>query len=394
MNQRSALVTLALLTACGAAERPKLATPTVDTLPGNVLSVTSPGPTAWATDSAGWRLVEDGTIGGEEGSPGELSDPQSLAVDDAGRIYVVDQSPAIIKVFAPDGQLVRTIGRDGEGPGEFRVAFIAIHGHQLVVHDPRVSRTSVFDTSGTYLRSWTSACCYYAPISIDRAARIYIPVMSGPNDHATIRIARFDTSGTVLDTIAVPELGKSASWEVRNGKQMMLTTRVPFSPNVVHGFDPAGGVLYGWSGEYRIVRSASGRDTAGLFGRSWTPVPLPAERRKAQVEKMIKSFGRNGNETVFRNAFNLADVPATLPAFSGITVDGQGNHWLRLDGDSTRTAYDVFDSTGVYLGPTVVPSAVGAYGATAWGADAFYTARESAAGTPEVVRFRLVKERK
>jgi hypothetical protein len=142
------------------------------------------------------------------------------------------------------------------------------------------------------------------------------------------------------------------------------------------------------------VRSASGRDTAELFGRSWTPVPLPEERRKAQVEKMIKSFGRSSDETVFRNAFNLADVPTSLPAFSDIMVDGQGNRWLRIDGDSASTAYDVFDSTGAYLGPTTVPAAVGTYGgAMAWGADAFYSARESAAGTPEIVRLRVVKER-
>ncbi len=40
--------------------------------------------------------------------------------DDAGNIYLLDGQLSEIHVFDPDGELLRTIGRQGEGPGEFQ----------------------------------------------------------------------------------------------------------------------------------------------------------------------------------------------------------------------------------------------------------------------------------
>jgi hypothetical protein len=40
--------------------------------------------------------------------------------DDQGNIYLLDGQLSEIQVFDPDGELLRTIGRQGEGPGEFQ----------------------------------------------------------------------------------------------------------------------------------------------------------------------------------------------------------------------------------------------------------------------------------
>ncbi|MCP4544968.1 MAG: 6-bladed beta-propeller [bacterium] len=44
----------------------------------------------------------------------------ALDFDAAGNIYLLDIQLHQIKVFSPDGEYLRTIGREGEGPGEFR----------------------------------------------------------------------------------------------------------------------------------------------------------------------------------------------------------------------------------------------------------------------------------
>jgi hypothetical protein len=44
----------------------------------------------------------------------------SLLVDDSGDVYLLDQALNEIRVFSPKGKFLRTIGREGEGPGEFR----------------------------------------------------------------------------------------------------------------------------------------------------------------------------------------------------------------------------------------------------------------------------------
>ncbi len=45
-----------------------------------------------------------------------------VAVDARGNLYALDTQLSQISVFDPDGNFLRTIGREGEGPGEFRRA--------------------------------------------------------------------------------------------------------------------------------------------------------------------------------------------------------------------------------------------------------------------------------
>lgn len=47
----------------------------------------------------------------------------NLVEDDEGTLYVLDSQLSEIHVFSQGGELLRTIGREGEGPGEFMQAF-------------------------------------------------------------------------------------------------------------------------------------------------------------------------------------------------------------------------------------------------------------------------------
>jgi hypothetical protein len=46
----------------------------------------------------------------------------SVIADEEGNFYMLDAQLSEIKVYSPDGEWLRTIGREGEGPGEFRRA--------------------------------------------------------------------------------------------------------------------------------------------------------------------------------------------------------------------------------------------------------------------------------
>jgi len=156
-----ALVLASLLVVGCADKGPKLDAPVVTTLPNGVVEVKNSGPSSWA-DTSGWKLVELYRVGGADAEglgAEELVDPQSVAIDPAGGIYVVDQKPAVVKQFSPTGQYVRSFGREGRGPGEFQVGFVATGPGVFVLHDPQSSRTSVFDSAGTFVRGWASSCC-------------------------------------------------------------------------------------------------------------------------------------------------------------------------------------------------------------------------------------------
>ena len=67
-------------------------------------------------------LTLDLTIEDSDGN-GEilLVEPNGIAVDGAGRIYVADEE--CLKLFDENGHFIQQIGREGQGPGEFVAAF-------------------------------------------------------------------------------------------------------------------------------------------------------------------------------------------------------------------------------------------------------------------------------
>jgi hypothetical protein len=376
----------------------RLAKIRTDRLPNGVTRVISEGPTAWAAGQPA-SLVEETRFQGEDGTPSELGEPRDLAVDGLGRIYVVDGKPAAIKVFSPDGQFIRIIGREGEGPGEFRVGFIAIRGEHLVVQDPRVARLSVFDTSGTLLRSWKSTCCYWNKIQIDEEDLIYVPSMSNrkPTDPPRgTPYVRWTLDGVARDTVWVPYRESEKLWNLtvtEGGKmKMSMSMGVPFMAAMISALHPQGGVVYGWSGQYEIVRSRTGADSLLVFGRDWVPDPVSDQRRSAEVESQVKNAGKGIDPATVRNAFKLDDIPRTLPAYEALKVDPSGRVWARryAVSDTTRSSFDLFDSRGAYLGPVETPIHLPTYGAQAWTTNGVVAVVEDADGRPTIVRLKLV----
>ncbi len=385
---------------CSNAEGRMLAQPIRDSLPGGIPRVMSPAPTQWVGET-GWQLELVQEITGDEGTTSELINPQNLAVDDWGRVYVVDQKPMAIKVYGADGQFIRTIGQEGEGPGEFRVGFIAVHNGYVVIHDPRVARTSVWDTTGTFQRSWTSSCCYWSDIQVDRQARIYVPTMiQAPRDAPSrgTPYVRWTMQGAEVDTVWVPHNeSQSKTWTITTGTgtqnvaQMMMS--VPLTPRIISALNPDGGVVYGWSADYQLAVSSAGEDTSMVFGRTWTPEPITAERKRLEVDGIVQRLGKSYGEDNLRQTMKAEDIPNTAPAYVSLSVDREGHRWLRLDPgtDTTRSTFDIFNAEGVYLGALGVSPALPMYGRMAFGREELVVARENADGLPVMVRYAIRK---
>ncbi len=400
MANRRGLVLSALILPLGCAARdPSTATARVDTLPSGIIQVTSDAPTAWSDSVHAWKFRVTLRIQPDESSPGELMEPGTLGVDDQDRVYVADRKPAMIKVFDSAGKLVRTIGREGAGPGEYKVAFLAVRGPHLVVHDPMQGRTSVFDTSGAFLRSWNSSCCFWSDIAIDTANRIYIPTMVVPDSGGKSRgraYSRYRVDGTLLDTLFVPQrTGETKEWSFTRTsgrtRRTGMISLVPYTSTVVLALHPMGGFVQGWTGEYLILRSPRGEDTTMVLTRAWTPEPIPEATRQRAVEEMVTNAKDMVGEAAARETAKLGDVPTSAPAYQSLRVDLDGNIWARhlVGSDSTRTRYDIFSPDGAWLGPVTVPVAVPEWGGQFFGRKTIYSVVEDADGRPAIVRVKV-----
>ncbi len=129
---------------------------TIDTLGSGAVLVSNPEQGVWGSSSP-WQLLEVAKIGTQlDSGPDVFGDISDIDVDTAGRVYVLDRQAQHVRIFDHDGSYIRTIGKVGGGPGEFRVANgIAIDpAGRLWVHNMGNLRYSVFDASG---RLW-GAC--------------------------------------------------------------------------------------------------------------------------------------------------------------------------------------------------------------------------------------------
>lgn len=84
---------------------------------------------------------------------GELVRPVGLARDAAGgRIFVADAQADAVVIFNDAGERIGTLGRRGEGPGEFNSpTYVAFDGRHLLVTDTLNARVQIFDGAGEYL---------------------------------------------------------------------------------------------------------------------------------------------------------------------------------------------------------------------------------------------------
>jgi hypothetical protein len=77
-----------------------------------------------------------------------------LMVDAAGRVYVRGRQDAAVTVLDADGGFVRTIGGQGEGPGEFvAIGAMGFVADTLWLQNWPMLHTSFFDSAGAHLRT-------------------------------------------------------------------------------------------------------------------------------------------------------------------------------------------------------------------------------------------------
>ena len=149
------------------------------------------------------RLAADGTPGRSIGR-GQLRRPTGLAFDRArGELYVADTYAHDVKVFDREGRLARTLGRRGEGAGEFNFpTHLAFADGRLYVTDTMNSRVQVLEgASGRAVSAFGARGLYVGNlvrpkgVAVDSERNVY--VVESYYDHLLV----FDREGRFLMSI-------------------------------------------------------------------------------------------------------------------------------------------------------------------------------------------------
>ena len=146
------------------------------------------------------RLNRKGETRGAIGK-GLLKRPTGIAYDPQGRrIYVSDTTAHDIKIFDEQGNLLKTVGRRGEAPGEFNFpTHLAFAQGELYVTDTMNSRIQVLDAAGEAVKLRLGERGLYLGnlvrpkgVAVDADGNIY--VVESYHDHLLV----FDRGGQLL----------------------------------------------------------------------------------------------------------------------------------------------------------------------------------------------------
>jgi hypothetical protein len=119
-----------------------------------VTLIKNPNQGLWdSKENAGVKLIQERHIGEPDGPDELLFDfVADVTVNSQGDVYIADRKLNEIRKFSKEGKYLLTIGRQGQGPGEFqsiRTLGTNIHG-DLMAFDGRLGRISVFSEDGEH----------------------------------------------------------------------------------------------------------------------------------------------------------------------------------------------------------------------------------------------------
>lgn len=336
------------------------------------------------------RLEEDLSIGALDG-PAELmfGNISRLAEDPTGGIYVFDRQVPEIRRFDSAGTFLYTVGRSGDGPGEYdalSLGMVVDPTGVLYVHDWGNQRLVRFSKDGQVLDPWRVESSFLTTrrgtwLYSDGPGQVLLTTEVGENPALLVL-----QDGATADTLIVPRLPGVP--QQRGG---------PYRIQLYWSWHPDGYFLAGVSDEYSFDLRRS--DGVLRIVRNVEELPVHPEEADA-IRRQFEWMEQQPNYRAPEGAW----LPPTMPPFRGIEVGSDGRIWVQRNTDPIAVAldgrpnapppvpwrqpfvYNVFEEDGTFLGGVRFPEQFEPH---LFGSDHVWGVRRGDFGEQYVVRLTL-----
>jgi hypothetical protein len=291
------------------------------------------------------RFEEEVSFGAEESGPGAVYKPGQFAVDGRNRVYIYESGEGVIKVYGADGGFLKTVGRKGQGPGEFAMAFFLgfCPDGRLLVTDYQNRRTSFFGPEGEFLGSYQWTKSISLPLLLlDDAYVVHESLYDA--GASKLFVKAYDFGGAEIKNWG--EFVLAAMNQLVRG-ETVITVSVPFSPHSVLTGDPTLRRVYHCLNDKYLIEvfDADGR----LFRKMDRPYELPPF---TDADKVAYT-ARTGGSAQVTDLYKDMPWPKVKTVTERMLCDDRGFLWVATnetkDEDKRKlTAYDVFDAEGRY----------------------------------------------
>ena len=360
-----------------------------------------------------------GSIDGAEWE--QFGNVRDVGFDGAGNLYVFDDRLDRIVVVDRDGCFLREIGREGEGPGEFRSVWrmAVMADGRTVVMDSGHRAYQIFDPHGDFERmvrmTGDPSRTVTAPLIAERSGEAVVTSTAGPTILVITASTRLPgeptpTSRTLLrvdltadevreEPIAdawLPPQGEPAIAEV-NGERFSLGPLRPrvFEPPLSWGVLPDGRVAFSDSSAYEVRIAERGAGVTRTLTRPIPPDPVTERVIRAEKDRRIEALGDRADEEApsyytggqragmrlvsgvpggtRREQIEALEFFKEVPVVRDLATTWDGRIWVLRRGDEPHEdgPIDILAADGRYLGSypqgaTEIPAAFGPDGLAAF----------------------------
>jgi len=351
--RRAALLLLGLLAAC--ADAPSEQTIVSDSAGIRVVNNLAPD------TLLDWTFTRTLTLGGKDEGPEAFYSvsERTVGVDSAGRIYVLDTDGHRLLVFDGDGGHLRTLGREGEGPGEISWPIrlnVKPDGTTLI---DDIGRGSVhgYDAGGEPLteteelvpddrRIWGGGGFFSSISTIEEEDMLY-------RFH---RVEGADT--TELARLTAPATGVV---ELESCGMALSGMSLLFSPDIV--WDARRGEAAARVGTAYQVDIFDGVDHIATYRRSVEPDQVTRDLARREMGEGMRLMTPGGiRECSTDEVIDKRGFAELVPAIRALRIAPDGRLWVSRGGPrSEPTPTDLLAPDGTYIGtlPADAPYPIG-----------------------------------
>ena len=300
------------------------------------------------------ELEEDLSIGTEKDENYLFYRIRDVDVDAHGFIYVLDSGNNRIQVFDNMGKYLRTIGKEGQGPGELNspvcLQIDEETGHIYVTD--RSKRIVIFDKEGKYVNRDIHLGDYLSDFHLDSNGCIWGKfLLPMPTTHF---MKKLSPTGKAVKTLAeIPYPGNKLTVSQSRTGNTLSTLGYFFT----HGYEPdlylskvdSNAFIYGYSIEYKLFEVNEAGETLLIIRKRETPREITKNEREQVIHQIRQNIMRRGH----RVPEISIDFPKYAPLYYSMTTDDRGRIYVRKNPPSrdlnVSHEYDVFNKEGIYL---------------------------------------------
>lgn len=308
-----------------------------------------------------WAFIPTLTLGGEDEGPEAFYNvnERTVGVDSAGRIYVLDADGHRLLVFDGDGSHLRTLGREGEGPGEISwpIRLNVKPDGTTLIDDIGRGAVHGYDPDGEPLTETAEL------VPDDRriwgGGGFYSSISTMEEEEMRYRFLRVEgADSTELARLTTPATGVV---ELESCGMALSGMSVLFSPDIA--WDARQGRAAARVGPAYQIAIFDGVDHVATYRREIEPDPVTRDLAGREIGEGMRVMTTGGiRECSTDEVIEQRGFAEFVPAIRAVRMAPDGRIWVGRGGPRPEpTPTDILAADGTYLGtlPAEAPYPIG-----------------------------------